>query len=75
MGCTSSGDIFCACTDEALARIPGLHKLVDNLIVCDETKRQLMERVYLVMEHCRKHDITLLASKAQVGEEVKFTLK
>ena len=72
MGLTSSGDILCACTDEALAGIPSLHKLVDDLIVYSETKRQLMERVYMVMEHCRKHGITLLASKAQVGKEVKF---
>ena len=72
MGLTSSGDILCACTDEALAGIPSLHKLVDDLIVYSETKRQLMERVYMVMEHCRKHGITLSASKAQVGKEVKF---
>ena len=72
MDLTSSGDIFCGPTDQALAGIPGLHKLVDDLIVYGDTKRQLMERVYLVMERCRKNDITLLASKAQVGEEVKF---
>ena len=59
-------------TDEALAGIPGLHKLVDDLIVYGEIKRQLMERVYLVMERCRKRGITLSMSKAQVGEEVKF---
>ena len=72
MGLTSSSDIFCACMDKALAVIPGLHKLVDDLIVYRETKRQLMACVYLVMEHYRKHDITLSASKALVGEEVKF---
>ena len=68
IGLTSSGDIFCAHTDEALVGIPGLHKLVDDLIVYGETKKQLMERVYLVMEQCRKHSITLSASKAQVGQ-------
>ena len=41
-------------------------------IVYSETKTQLMECVYLVMERCRKHNITLSASKAQVGKEVKF---
>ena len=50
MGLTSSGDIFCARTDEALAGIPGLHKLVDDLIVYGETKRELLERVVMVME-------------------------
>ena len=63
---------MCLETDEALAGIPALHKLADDLIVYSETKTQLMECVYLVMERCRKHGITLSASKAQVGEEVKF---
>ena len=49
MGLTSSGDIFCARTDEALAGIPGLHKLVDDLIVYGETKRELLERVVMVI--------------------------
>ena len=48
MGLTSSGDIFCALTDEILAGIPGLHKLVDDLIVYGETKRELLERVVMV---------------------------
>ena len=72
MGLTSSRDISCACMDKTLAGIPGLHKLVDDLIVYGETKRQLMKHVYLLMERCKQHDITLSASKAQVGEEVTF---
>ena len=63
---------MCLETDEALAGIPALHKLADDLIVYSETKTQLMECVYLVMERCRKHGITLLVSRAQVGKEVKF---
>ena len=72
MGLTSSGDIFCARTDEALAGIPGVHKLVDDILVCGETKEELMERVIMVMERCKDHNITLSAAKAQVGQEVKF---
>ena len=72
MGLTSSGDIFCARTDEALAGIPGVHKLVDDILVCGETKEELLERVVMVMERCRAHNITLSAAKAQVGPEVKF---
>ena len=33
MGLTSSGDIFCQKTDEALAGIPELQKLVDNIMI------------------------------------------
>ena len=72
MGLTSSGDIFCARTDEALAGIPGLHKLVDDILICGETKEELMDRIVMVLDRCRANHITLSEPKARVGTEVKF---
>ena len=44
MGLTSSGDIFCARTDEALAGIPGVHKLVDDILEPFFTQHQRQEQ-------------------------------
>ena len=51
IGLTSSGDIFCHRTDEALAGIPGVHKLVNDVLVVRNTKKQLMERVRRIFEN------------------------
>ena len=55
MGLVCSGDIFCQRTDAALAVIPG------------RTKRELLERIELVLERCEKNKITLSDSKMQLG--------
>ena len=36
MGLMSSGDEFCARTNKALSGIPGVHKLVDDILVYGE---------------------------------------
>ena len=45
MGLTSSGDEFCARTDKALAGIPGVHKLVDDILVYGQDADELMDRI------------------------------
>ena len=45
MGLISSGDEFCARTDRALADIPGVFKLVDDILTHGETYGQLLERI------------------------------
>ena len=44
MGLVSSGDEFCARTDRALADIPGVYKLVDDILVhaSDQAELHLM---------------------------------
>ena len=72
MGLTSSGDEFCARTDQALAGIPGMWKLVDDILIAGDTVEQLLERVKEVFKRCEENDITLSDTKYQVGSEVKF---
>ena len=45
MGLTSSGDKFCARTDKALAGIPGVFKLVDDILMFGDSVEQLLDRV------------------------------
>ena len=43
MGLTSSGDEFCARTDKALAGIPGVFKLVDDILMLGDSMEQLLD--------------------------------
>ena len=72
MGLTSSGDEFCARTDKALAGIPGVFKLVDDILLYGDSAEELMDRIKSVFKRCEDHGITLSDTKYQVGKEVKF---
>ena len=72
MGLTSSGDEFCARTDKALAGIPGVFKLVDDILLVGDDVPQLTERVQAVFKRCKENGITLSNTKHQVGSQVKF---
>ena len=65
--------MFCHRTGAALAGIPGLHKLVDDIMVAGRTKKELMYCVLRVFEACHANGITLSAAKAQVGTAVNFS--
>ena len=72
MGLTSSGDEFCRQTDAALAAIPNVKKLVDDVLIYGQTKQELLKTIRLVFEKCREWNITLSDKKFQFGNEVKF---
>ena len=63
MGLTSSGDEFCARTDKALAGIPGVFKLVDDILMLGDSVEQLLDRVKAVFKRCEEHRITLSETK------------
>ena len=71
MGLTLSGDEFCQWTDQALSGIPGVSKLVDDILVVGHAVEKLLEGIK-VFQRCEEHDITLSKKKYQVGREVKF---
>ena len=48
MGLISSGDEFYAKSDRALADIPGVFKLVDDILVHGESYGELLERIKTV---------------------------
>ena len=72
MGLILSGEEFCARTDRALADVPGVFKLVDNILVQGETYGQLLERIKTVFARCEEWGITLSKEKYQFGPVVKF---
>jgi hypothetical protein len=72
MGLNALSDEFCRRTDEALAGVDGVVKVVDDILVQAEDYDQLEERLEQVLERCRAARITLTKGKFFVGEQVKF---
>ena len=72
MGLVSSGDEFCARTDRPLAGVPGVHKLVDDILVYGNDHAELLQRIKMVFERCQEWGITLSKSKYQIGPVVQF---
>ena len=72
MGLISSGDEFCARSDRALADIPGVFKLVDDILVHGKDYAELLERIKTVFARCEEYGITLSKDKYQFGPTVKF---
>ena len=72
MGLSASGDEFCLRTDKALVGIPGVKKLVDDVLIYGKDDDELIERVRQVFEKCKEWSITLSKTKYQFGSTVKF---
>ena len=72
MGLSPSGDWWCQRSDEALAGLPGVLKLVDDILVQAATKEELLQRIRQVLQRCRQHGMILSKKKLEIGQEVSF---
>ncbi len=72
MGLSPSGDWWCQRSDEALAGLPGVLKLVDDLLVQAPTKEELLQRIRQVLQRCQQHGMILSKRKLEIGQEVSF---
>ena len=73
MGVPSSSDEYNRRSDDALAGLEGVHKLVDDILVVASNYEQLFVRVEAVLTACQENNITLKYSKFQMGNEVTFS--
>ena len=72
MGLNASGDEFCLRTDKAVAGLPGVKKLVDDILVFADTHEALLDNIIGLFKRCQENCITLSRSKFQYGNSVKF---
>ena len=72
MGLSASSDEWCKRSDAALSGIPGLHKLVDDILIEGEDYEQLLERLDMVLKRCLESNITISLEKMQIGDSVIF---
>ena len=72
MGLSCSSDEFCRRSDEVVAGLPGIRKLVDDILVQAPDLKILNERIQALITRCREHNFTLSRRKLEIGEEVEF---
>ncbi len=72
MGLNPSGDWWCRKSDEAIAGLPGVLKLVDDILVHAPSLVELRGRIRGVLQRCRAHGIVLSKKKFEVGRSVHF---
>ena len=63
MGLVSSGDEFCRRGDEAFAGMSNIEKVVDDILLHDETFEDHYNKVVELLERCRKCKISLNPQK------------
>lgn len=68
MGLISAGDEYCRRTDQALAGLPNVVKVVDDLLLFDETFDAHVNNLKSLLQRCREHRITLSVEKFKFAE-------
>lgn len=71
-GTNCSGDFWCRISDEAVADLPGVLKLIDDIAVYASNYNELFSRVQAVLDRCEEHGITLSRKKLEVGPKITF---
>ena len=72
MGLSSSSDEWCARSDTAIQGLPGVTKLVDDILVQAPNTDVLLARLKKLFKRCEKHGITLSKNKLQISDSVNF---
>ena len=72
MGLSSSSDEWCRHSDTVLEGLPYARKIVDDILVWAETMPQLVDRVKIIAERCKKINIVLSRKKFEIGSEIAF---
>ena len=72
MGLSCSSDEFCRRSDTIVQGLPGVRKLVDDIIVQAPSIDVLIQRIKSVLDRCKEHNFTLSRKKFEIGSKVKF---
>ena len=72
MGLSCSSDVFCSRTDDILASVPNLLKIVDDALLQAPTKEILLKHLRIALQACREGHLTLSRSKVMMGQSIPF---
>ena len=73
MGLSCSGDEYCRRGDIAMQKLQNVEKVVDDILVHNDSLEQHVKDVEAVLKRCREYGITLNREKFKFGEkEVDF---
>ena len=72
MGMKNSSDVFCHRTDDILAGIPDLLKIVDDALLQADSEEELLVLLRMALTACRAGNLTLSKNKVCWGKTVNF---
>ena len=72
MGLSCSSDEFCRRSDKVIEGLPGVRKLVDDILVQAPDMNTLQKRIEGVIDRCKEDNFTLSKRKLEIGEAVEF---
>jgi hypothetical protein len=58
--------------DDIFGDLVWLQRLIDDLLIQAKTKQQALRRLKIVLKKCRENNVTIKASKIQMGPGVEF---
>ena len=72
MGLSCSSDEFCRRSDKIIEGLPGVRKLVDDILIQVLDAKTLQSHINKLIERCKNHNFTLSKRKLKIGECVEF---
>ena len=72
MGLNASSDEWCRHSDVVIEGLEWCMKIVDNIVIWATTTNEMWERIYIVLEKCKVHNITISRKKLEIVEEIEF---
>ena len=72
MGLSCSSDEFCCRSDKIIEGLPGVRKLVDDILVQAPDLKTLNDRIDILLKRCKSNNFTLSRKKLEIGESVEF---
>ena len=70
VGLSCSCDEFCRRSDKVVEGLPGVRKLVDDILTQAPDLETLLSRIDLVLEQGKKHNFTLSKMKVEISESM-----
>ena len=65
MGLSASSDHWCYRSDQVVQGLPGVLKLVDDILVQAPTADELAKRIFGLLDRCRQHGLTLSKKRSK----------
>ena len=72
VGMNSSGDYWCLSSDEVIEGIECVYKIVDDILVCAATEKELYDKVRTILQRCQEKNMKISKKKIQIGTHVRF---
>ena len=72
IGLSWSSDEFCRRSDKIVKGLPGMRKLVDDILVQAQDSTTLHDRINRLLELCKSHNFTLSRKKLEIGEAFRL---